>query len=580
MRSILARTETSALLAAVLLLTSGCRGELPGPIPAAHGDGAAPTRGGVLEMASFADVRALDPANLSDGLAPQMLEAMFAGLVDYDVDGHIVPDLAERWTMEDEGRTFRFVLKQGVRFHDGEELTAEDVKRSAERALHPSAPNPFASYFESIAGFSDFAEKKTEHLEGVVVEGRYVVTFRLAKPDAIFLPVLGMPVLRPTCRSAGARYADTWEPCGAGPFKLAPGGWDRGRQLRLVRHEGYHVPGLPRLDGVRWTFHVNPTSQRFKLTRGELDVMRDFLSPDLVAFQADARWKPFGAFESDKQVNGEAMNTEVPPFDNVEVRRAVAAAIDRDQLRKVRSTNLHVQTRPVPPGVPGFDAEVPGQTFDLAAALEHMKKAGLAFDPQTGKGGWPHPVPYLVYKQGLSEGTAQVLAQQLARIGLRLEIRIVNYPTFMAIRGRRKQSAMSPGFWQQDFPDALSFLEPLWSSHAINDEDSNNCAFYKNPRYDELVDRARREPTPERRKRLTSEAQAILVDEAPWAFTYGYRFYVQQQPYVRENPPHPVWSAELSRTWLDRAAGPVAARALFGAGARGALASVLEGRPR
>ena len=274
------------------------------------------------------------------------------------------------------------------------------------------------------------------------------------------------------------------------------------------------------------------------------------------------------------------MNTEVPPFDNVEVRRAVAAAIDREQLRKVRSTNLHVMTRPVPPSVPGYDPDIPGQTFDLPAALEHMRKAGLAFDPETGRGGWPHPISYVVYKQGLSEGTAQVLAQQLARIGLRLEIRIVNYPTFMAIRGRRHQSAMGPGFWQQDFPDALSFLEPLWSSHAINDEDSNNWSFYKTPRYDELVERARREPAPERRMRLTSEAQRILVDEAPWAFTYGYRFYVQQQPYVRESAPHPVWSAELSHTWLDRAAGPVAARALFGGGARGALASVLEGRPR
>ena len=166
MRSIRARTELAVVLAG--LLASGCREELPGPIGAAHGGdpAATPTRGGVLELASFADVRALDPANLSDGLAPQMLEAMFAGLVDYDAEGRIVPDLAERWSMEDEGKTFRFVLKEGVRFHDGEEVTAEDVKRSVERALHPSAPNPFASYFESIAGIADFAAKNKVFLHG------------------------------------------------------------------------------------------------------------------------------------------------------------------------------------------------------------------------------------------------------------------------------------------------------------------------------------------------------------------------------------------------------------------------------
>jgi ABC-type transport system substrate-binding protein len=575
-----------AFFAIFAFSATACEGELPAPLRAAHGGGPAegavvPTRGGVLELASFADIRALDPANLTDGLAPQMAEALFAGLVDFDAEGKVRADLAERWTVEDGGKTYRFVLRQGARFHDGEEVTSDDVKRSVERALHPSAPNPLTSYFESLAGYAAFTGKKAEHLDGVVTSGRYGVTFRLDRPDAIFLPCLAMLALRPTCKSAGDRYADTWEPCGAGPFKLPPGGWDRGRQLRLVRHEGYHIPGLPRLDGVRWTFHVNPTSQRFKLTRGELGMMRDFLSPDLVAFQADPRWKPFGAFEADKQVDGEVMNTEVPPFDNVEIRRAVAAAVDREQLRKVRPTNMRVLGRPLPPGVQGYDEAVPEQRFDLEAALEHMRKAGHPYDPVTGRGGWPHPIPYLVYKQGLSEGTAQVLAQQLARIGLRLEIRIVNYPTFMALVGRRKQSAMSPGFWQQDFPGALSFLEPLWSSRSINEEDSNNWSFYKDARVDDLLDRARREPTEERRNRLTSDAQRILVEDAPWAFTYGYRAFVQQQPYVRELPPHPVWSVELTKTWLDRAAGPVASRALFGrGGARGALATLLDGRAR
>src|SRR5690606_13355127 len=124
-----------------------------------------------------------------------------------------------------------------------------------------------------------------------------------------------------------------------------------------------------------------------------------------------------------------------------------------------------------------------------------------------------------------------VLAQQLSKIGLRLEIRVVNYPTFLAIRGRRGQSPMGPGFWQQDFPDALSFLEPLFHSSSINDEDSNNWSFYKNARFDELVDRAKGELDLGVRKTLYAEAQQILCDDAPWAFTHAYRSYVQRQPY-------------------------------------------------
>ena len=574
MRSI--RRSSSALALGLALGASACSQELPAPLPAASAEGAPPRRGGVLELATFGDLRALDPANVADGLAPQVLQALFAGLVDYDLDGKIVPVLAERWTVEDAGRTLRFRLREGVRFHDGEELTAEDVKRSVERALHPSAPNPFSTYFEAIAGYADFTAKKAEHLEGVVVEGRYLVSFRLSQPDAVFLPVLAMHMLRPVCRSGGDRYSDTWHPCGAGPFKLPAGGWDRGRQLTVVRHDGWMVPGAPHLDGIRWTVHVNQTSQRFKFTSGGLDILRDFLPPDLLRFQADPRWRPFGDFESDKQVSGEAMNAELPPFDNVEIRRAVAAAVDREQLRLVRAANLRVADRPVPPSVFGYAEDIRPQRHDLAAALEHMRRAGYPYDPATGQGGWPEPIPYLVYKQGLPEFTAQVLAQQLAKIGLRLEIRVVNYPTFLAIRGRRRQSPMGPGFWQQDYPEALTFLEPLFHSKSINDEDSNNWSFYANPRLDALLDGARRELDEGRRKRLYAEAQQIVCDDAPWAFTHSYRWYTQRQPYVRDYRPHPMWTYDLSRTWLDRAMGPVGARAVL---APGALAALLGRAP-
>jgi len=581
MRSIRASSRRLLVAACLGSLSSlavgslGCGSELAPPIPAAHPDDPAPRRGGVVTTASFGDIRTLDPAAIGDGLAPQILQAIFAGLVDYDLDGKLVPDLAERWTAAEDGKSVRFVLREGARFHDGEDVTADDVKRSVERALHPSAPNPYASYFASITGYADYVAKKKDALDGVTVDGRYVVTFHLDQPDSSFLPLLAMHILRPVCRSGGRRYVDTWHPCGAGPFKLLPGGWDRGRQVTVVRHEGYFRPGEPYLDGVRFLFHVGLAGQRFKFIRGDQDMLRDFLSPDILKFQADARWKPTGAHEIEKQIGGPSMNTEVPPFDNIEIRRAVSAALDREQLRLVRPANLSVARFPVPPGVDGYDPTLRGQTSDLSAALEHMRRAGYPYDPATGKGGWPHVVRHLVYDQGLHEYMAQVEQQQLARIGIRTEIHVVNYPTFLALRGRRGQTAFGPGFWQQDYPEAGSFLEPLFHSRSINDEDSNNWSFYKNPRVDELVDRARRELDPGVRKKIYGEAQEIICDEAPWAFTHYYRYFTQWQPYVRGFRPHPMWNYDHRTTWLDRAAGPVAARALF---SRDALASLLGDR--
>jgi peptide/nickel transport system substrate-binding protein len=565
MSSIRARPDRRAIAIAAALAAStlACSRELPAPIPAAGPDGAEPRRGGVLELATFGDVRAIDPANVSDGLAPQILEALFAGLVDYDLDGKIQPDIAERWVVEDDGKTFRFFLREGVRFHDGDEVTADDVKRSVVRALHPSAPNPYSTYYASIAGYADFASKKTDTLAGVEVEGKYVVTFRLKEPDAMFLYVLAMLPPRPVCKSAGDRYSDAWHPCGAGPFKLPPDGWQRGHTLTVVRHEGYFRAGLPYLDAVRWTFLQNPSSQTLRFLRGELDVIKDLSAADLLRFQADPRWKPFGEYDADRQILGEAMNVRMPPFDDVEIRRAVSKAIDRDALQKVRAANLRATNQAVPPGVFGHDPTLEGQRYDYEAALEHMRRAGYPYDPVTKTGGWPDVVPYTVYKMGLQDFTAQVLKQQLERIGIRIELRVVNYPTFIALRGRRDASPFGPGFWMNDYLDAMSFLEPLFHSKSIADEDSNNWSFYSNPRVDELLDRAHKELDDDRRKKLYTEVQRILVDDAPWAFTQSYRFYTQRQAYVRGHRTHPMWVHDLSRAWLDRAAGSVAGRAIF-----------------
>jgi ABC-type transport system substrate-binding protein len=563
MRSIRARAEIAAALALALGL-AGCSNELPAPLGSRAESGKPPSRGGVLQLATFGDIRSLDPANISDGLAPQVHEQLYAGLIDYDRESKIRPGIASHWRIEDEGKTYRFFLREGVRFHDGEELVADDIKRSAERSLDGSAPNPFASYYSSIVGFSELNAKKAETLSGVEVEGKYVVTFHLKEPDATFLYVLALLPLRPVCRSAGTRYSDSWAPCGAGPFKLPPGGWQRGHTLSLVRHDAYYEPGLPYLDGVRWTVKENQNSQMFRFLRGDLDLIRDEATPDLLRFQADPRWKPFADFGGGAQIHGEAMNVEMPPFDNVEIRRAVAAALDRSAIQQLRASNLVATNQLIPPGVFGHDPNLVGQHTDYAAALEHMRRAGYPYDPATKTGGWPHAIPYTVYKQGLPEFTAQVLAQQLEKIGLRIEIRVVNYPTFMALRGRRKTSAFGPGFWLQDYPDGLSFLEPMFHSKSISEEDSNNWSFYNNPRYDELVDRSHRELDDERRKKLYTEAQTILIDDAPWAFSQNMRYYTQRQGYVRDDFTHPLWMQQLARTWLDRAAGPSAARALFG----------------
>ena len=554
MRSIRTRFEAIACAAALLAGgVIGCREQLAAPIPAAHGPDASPQRGGTLHLAWFQDIRNLDPAGPSDGYAMQAMHLMFAGLVDFDDQGRLVPELADHWDVTEGGRSYRFVLRAGVRMHDGEELTADDVKRSAERALHPTTPDPNASYFKNIDGYEAYIAKGADHVSGIAVEGRYVVTFRLHSPDATFLPVLAMHTLRPVCKTAGDRYVDAWLPCGAGPFKLLPAGWQRGTSLRLVRHDEYFRAGLPYLDAVEWTCNMQVGAQRFRFEDGALDILRDMTQADQARFAADPRWKVLGTAEADRSVLGESMNTRMAPFDNVEIRRAVAAAIDRDHYKALKPGYMTVLTQLVPPGVPGHDPDVQGQRFDYGAALDHMRKAGYPYDPATRVGGWPKPVVYPLYDQGLLVYTAQLLQQDLAKIGIRIELKLVSWPAFLALQQRPGGAAMSQANWEMDYPDPSSLFDPLFTTESIGSESSFNTAFYSNPRFDDLVAHARREGDPDQRRALYREANDILCNEAPWAFAFAFHFYDVRQPYVRGFRPHPVWTMDVSRVWLDRA---------------------------
>jgi ABC-type transport system substrate-binding protein len=549
MRSIRRKTEAAAALAAILV---ACNSPLPGPIAGAHPGDETPRHGGTLRLASFGDMRGLDPAVTADALSGAAISVLFAGLVDYDANANIVPDLATRYEVAEDGLVYRFFLHEGVLFHDGTELTADDVKRSIERALHPSTPNPVATFYESIAGYEAYAAKKAEHLEGVVVEGRYVVAIRLKERDARFLYALALYSVRPVCKSAGDRYSDTWPVCGAGPFKLAPGGWERGRSLTLVKHEGYFRPGRPYLDAVNWTLNSNRAAATYKFQDGDLDSARDLGDGDVTRYLSDPKWAPYHVFEQHPNLTAEEMNTEMPPFDNVEVRRAVASAIDREQYRMLKPVSIVPSTQALPPGVPGYDPTFKGQSYDYAAALEHMRRAGYPYDPETGKGGWGPKIPYYTVTQGTNFYTVQVLQQQLAKIGLRLELRVVNWPTMLALNNRRKTVQMGAPSWSMDYPDPSDFFDPLYASDAISDEACNNTAFYSNPRLDELLVRARHELDDHVRYRLYGEANRIVCDDAPAAFTFYFRFFVIWHPYVHGFGAHTVWASYAADAWLDK----------------------------
>jgi len=557
MRSIRTRIEGTpasasrrgAALVVLLLGASGCRSGVAPPL--GEDRDVPPRQGGVLRTAFFTDVRTLDAANAFDTAASAIESLIYDGLITYDAKGKIVPQLAERIEISPDGKRYVFPIKHGVLFHDGTELTAHDIKRSIERSLHHKTPCPVPSYYERIVGYAAYHEGKAEELTGVKVEGDYQIAFQLTEPDATFLHILALPVVTPLCKSAGKTWHRTFsnQPCGTGPFKVTR--YENGQIIKLVRHDGYWDKGKPYLDGIDWYLSMQAFTQRFKFERGDIDYIREFGEADSLLYRTSPAWRGRGEWEPSLTTNGTFLNTEMAPFDNRHFRRAVSFAIDREQVASVKPGHVRPATKIVPEVLIPSEPDYPRQRYDYAQALEEMRLAGYPFDPRTGQGGYPEEIPYLAMIDSYASTAAQIYQQQLAKIGIRIRIQQVGWPTYLARTSRRKTVQMGFTGWHADFPDASTFFEPIFASKAIQDEESQNAAFFSNKELDVLLERARRATDDRERLRLYRRAEHIIAEEAPWVTAYSYSYFELWQPYVHGYRPHPVLNQYVRNMFFD-----------------------------
>jgi len=187
-------------------------------------------QGGQMVVTYKDDVSTLDPAIGYDWQNWSMIKSLFDGLMDYEPGTSTLrKDLAEDYTISDDGKTFTFKLRKGVKFHNGREMTAEDVKYSLDRVTNPATQSPGAGFFGSIKGFDKMADGSAKSLEGVTVVDPYTIKFELTRPDATFLHVMAINfsfvVPKEEVEKWGADFGK--HPVGTGAFKL--GEWTLGK---------------------------------------------------------------------------------------------------------------------------------------------------------------------------------------------------------------------------------------------------------------------------------------------------------------------------------------------------------------
>lgn len=501
-----------------------------------------PSRTGqsTLQLATYADVGTLDPATSGDGLSALIFPSIYGSLFEIDDTGVLTPYLAQSYSSNADSRVYTFQLRPGLRFHDGSAFTAATFVASFERAAGPHSIAMSDGAFEHVLGLAEFRAGTAQHIRGVEALPSGELRVSLTRSDARFLSLSMLPAMRPVCPSAAAPTSTEFAPCGAGAFAVAPGGWVRGRELTMHRTHAESPPFIPNVEAVRWQFQTSSNTQRVLFLRGDLDMVGEVSYVDDMVLRAEPKWRNLLQFEPSREVYGEIMNTRMAPFDNVHIRRAVSYAIDRRKFERIKPGSMQGTAFPLPAAVIEDLAQLPCQYYDPTEALREMELAGYPYNPRTGAGGYPHTIPYLVYAQGVGEYSAQVVARDLEKIGLRVEIRVLSYQAYLAQAQRSGGSAISFGGWATDVPDAAAFLKPLFHSSAISAEDSSNAAFYANSLVDAALDEAIATSDAGMRHNALARAIHTLCEDAPWAFTFSLRAGIYTQGYVRGFRAHPA----------------------------------------
>ena len=484
--------------------------------------------GGGMVVTYKDDVATLDPAIGYDWQNWSMIKSLFDGLMDYEPGTtNLRPGLAESYDLSSDGMTFTFHLRAGVRFHNGREMVAQDVKYSLDRVTNPATQSPGAGFFGAILGYDAMTDGSATSLDGVTVIDPLTVQIQLSRPDATFLHVMAINFASVVPQEAVEAAAGDFGkmPVGTGAFRLAE--WTIGQRVVFERNPDYWRAGLPYLDTITFEVGQEPIVALLRLQNGEVDVPGDGIPP--AKFQ-EVMGDPAQAAEvvegGQLHTGYITLNVTIPPFDNVTVRQAINMAINKDRVTQIINGRAKPTGQVLPPGMPGYDPNFKGFAYDPEAAKALLAKAGFpdGFETQL-----------FVYNTDPNPRIAQAIQQDLAKIGVKAAIQSLAQANVIQAGGEATSAPMiwSGGMaWAADFPDPSDFFGPILSCQSA-EPGGWNWAHYCNKDLDAAATAADSMTAPdqtEARMKAWSEIMAKVMADAPWVPVFNESRYTMHSP--------------------------------------------------
>jgi ABC-type transport system substrate-binding protein len=332
----------------------------------------------VLHIADNDDVPTLDPALGYDTVSWSFEQMIFDTLVRYSDGGvNLVPDVATTWQQSNDARVFTLHLRKDVYFTNGRQVTSTDFKYAIERVLNPATRSQGSEYFRSIAGAEDFVAGRAKSVSGIETADPWTITFHLTAPDPIFIDKLAMPFASAVPREEVQKWGEDFSRhvVGSGPFMLKQ--WIGGQRLVLVKNPHYFVKGRPRVDAVVETMGVSDELRWLRFEAGELDIS-SIPPAEFPYVMKTAKLKALTQKIVTLATQYLGMNCQMPPFNDVRVRRAFNYAINKRKLIQLLNGRGVIARGVLPPGIPGYDSTLKGYPYNPAKARRLLEDANLS----------------------------------------------------------------------------------------------------------------------------------------------------------------------------------------------------------
>jgi len=487
-------------------------------------------KGGNMTVTYQENIATLDPAIGYDWQNPAMMQAIFDGLMDYKPGTtELTPWLAKSYEISEDGKTYTFKLHHGVKFQNGRELTAEDVKYTLERLVNPETQSPGSSYFTKIKGSDEMQAGKASSLSGVRVIDKYTVEVELTEPYAPFLNVLAMHFGSIVPKEEVEKWGKDFgkHPLGSGAYRLTE--WTLGQRLVFERNKDYFRNDQPHLDRIVVEVGQDPTVALLRLKRGEVDLLGDGIPPSqFESVTTDPKLKD--QVVPGKQLNTSyiALNVKMKPFDNLKVREAVNMAINKERIVRIINGRGSPANQPLPPSMPGYDKGYKGYAYDPAEAKALLKEAGY------GDG---FTTELYAMNTDPNPRIAQAIQQDLSEVGIKVELKTLAASTVIAAGGKEDEAPMvwSGGMaWIADFPDPSGFYWPILGCGSTGPT-GWNWSQYCNKDIEARAVAADRIVAPNRAKERIDKWRAIYLDimkDAPWVPVFNEDFYTMHSKRV------------------------------------------------